>query len=69
VVNQTLDLQRELGLHTVSVIVPGLLPIDFGWARQRAPHMPRMRTAPRAAGLVDRDLTLADLHLVPHPFP
>jgi ribosomal protein S12 methylthiotransferase accessory factor len=69
VVNQTLDLQRELGLHTVSVIVPGLLPIDFGWARQRAPYMPRMRTAPRAAGLVDRDLTLADLHLVPHPFP
>lgn len=36
VVDQTMPEQRDLGLRTVSVIVPGLLPIDFGWTRQRA---------------------------------
>ncbi|WP_084597753.1 TOMM precursor leader peptide-binding protein [Micromonospora chokoriensis] len=69
VVDQTLPEQRDLGLHTVSVLAPGLLPIDFGWDRQRAPHLPRMRAALAAAGLRDHDLEVADLHLVPHPFP
>ncbi|MFI9173128.1 TOMM precursor leader peptide-binding protein [Streptomyces lincolnensis] len=69
VVDQTLPQQRDIGLHTVSVIVPGLLPIDFGWGRQRALRMPRLRTAPREAGLLDRDLTPADLNPAPHPFP
>ncbi|MFI6639279.1 TOMM precursor leader peptide-binding protein [Streptomyces sp. NPDC050504] len=69
VVDQTMPEQRDLGLTTVGVIVPGLLPIDFGWSRQRALHMPRMRTALREAGLRDRDLTAADLNPAPHPFP
>ncbi|WP_078900688.1 TOMM precursor leader peptide-binding protein [Streptomyces sp. SBT349] len=69
VVDQTAPGQRELGLVTVSVIVPGLLPIDFGWSRQRALGMPRLRTALREAGLRDRDLTPADLNPAPHPFP
>lgn len=59
VVDQTLPEQRALGLHTVKVLVPGLLPIDFGWSRQRARHMPRMRAALGAAGL----------NPAPHPFP
>ncbi|WP_406066872.1 TOMM precursor leader peptide-binding protein [Streptomyces sp. NBC_01077] len=59
VVDQTLPEQRALGLHTVKVLVPGLLPIDFGWTRQRARHMPRMRAALGPAGL----------HPAPHPFP
>ncbi|MHA6757522.1 TOMM precursor leader peptide-binding protein [Streptacidiphilus sp. PAMC 29251] len=69
VVDQTIPEQRRLGLHTAAVIVPGLLPIDFGWHRQRALHLPRMRTAPMAAGLRERELTAADLNPVPHPFP
>ncbi|MFE6282171.1 TOMM precursor leader peptide-binding protein [Streptomyces sp. NPDC057877] len=69
VVDQTLPEQRRLGLHTVSVLVPGLLPIDFGWSRQRALGMPRLRTALREAGLRERDLTAADLNPAPHPFP
>lgn len=69
VVDQTMPEQRELGLTTVSVIVPGLLPIDFGWTRQRALHMPRLRTALGAAGLRPGDLTDAELNLAPHPFP
>ncbi|MFD5510849.1 TOMM precursor leader peptide-binding protein [Streptomyces sp. NPDC127051] len=69
VVDQTLPEQRVLGLHTVSVLVPGLLPIDFGWSRQRALGMPRLRTALRAAGLRERDLEPGDLNPAPHPFP
>jgi ribosomal protein S12 methylthiotransferase accessory factor len=49
--------------------VPGLLPLDFGWARQRALRMPRMFSAYRRAGWQEADLTEADLHRVPHPFP
>ncbi|MCX4676636.1 TOMM precursor leader peptide-binding protein [Streptomyces sp. NBC_01433] len=69
VVDQTMPEQRALGLTTVSVIVPGLLPIDFGWSRQRALGMPRLRTALREAGLRAGDLTDADLNPAPHPFP
>ncbi|MFG2364730.1 TOMM precursor leader peptide-binding protein [Streptomyces mirabilis] len=69
VVDQTLPSQRAIGIHTVSVIVPGLLPIDFGWDRQRALRMPRLLTAPREAGLLDHELLPADLNAAPHPFP
>lgn len=69
VVDQTVPEQRDLGAVTVSVLVPGLVPIDFGWSRQRALHLPRLRTAPRQAGRRDRDLEAADLNPAPHPFP
>jgi ribosomal protein S12 methylthiotransferase accessory factor len=69
VVDQTMPEQRDLGLTTVGVIVPGLLPIDFGWTRQRALGMPRLRTALREAGLRDRDLVPGDFNPAPHPFP
>lgn len=69
VVDQTMPEQRDLGLTTVGVIVPGLLPIDFGWTRQRALGMPRLRTALREAGLRERDLVPADFNPAPHPFP
>ncbi|GIJ56054.1 TOMM precursor leader peptide-binding protein [Virgisporangium aurantiacum] len=58
VVDQTSPEQREMGLHTVSVLVPGLVPIDFGWRRQRVLTMPRLRAV--AAGAVNP---------APHPFP
>jgi ribosomal protein S12 methylthiotransferase accessory factor len=58
VVDQTSPEQRAMGLHTASVLVPGLLPIDFGWQRQRALTMPRLRAA--APG---------DPNPAPHPFP
>ncbi|GHJ47290.1 hypothetical protein Cs7R123_46320 [Catellatospora sp. TT07R-123] len=68
-VDQTTPEQEAVGLRSVCAMVPGLLPIDFGWTRQRAPHLPRLRTAARTAGLAPADLTDADLRLVPHPFP
>ena len=69
VVDQTTSEQERIGLRTVSTIVPGLLPIDFGWAKQRALLMPRMRTALRRGGLRAADLTDAQIRRVPHPFP
>lgn len=69
VVDQTMPEQRELGLTTVGVIVPGLLPIDFGWSRQRALTMPRLRTALKEAGMRAGELSSADINPAPHPFP
>lgn len=69
VVDQSAPEQSRLGLHTFATLVPGLLPLDFGWSRQRALRMPRMLSAHRRAGLRDTDLSSRDLHLVPHPFP
>ncbi|MFJ5270951.1 TOMM precursor leader peptide-binding protein [Streptomyces sp. NPDC088358] len=68
-VDQTTPEQRRMGLRTVATLAPGLLPIDFGWLRQRALHMPRLRTAPHRAGLVPAPLREEDLRRVPHPFP
>ncbi|MFD5986228.1 TOMM precursor leader peptide-binding protein [Streptomyces cyaneofuscatus] len=68
-VDQTTPEQHRMGLHTVSTTVPGLLPLDFGWTRQRALHMPRLRTALRAAGRRADDLPEAEIKAVPHPFP
>ncbi|NEE03719.1 TOMM precursor leader peptide-binding protein [Phytoactinopolyspora halotolerans] len=69
VVDQSTPEQEALGLHTVATLVPGLIPIDFGWERQRVLTMPRMRWAPYRAGLTPRPLTADQLHRVPHPFP
>ncbi|MBM0274983.1 TOMM precursor leader peptide-binding protein [Micromonospora tarensis] len=61
VVDQTCPEQRLCGVHTSAVVAPGLLPIDFGWARQRALHHPRLAT------WLKRTRATANLH--PHPFP
>ena len=68
-VDQTTPEQRSLGLSTFATIVPGLVPIDFGWYKQRAFYMDRVLTAHRSAGLRKYDLSAADLNPVPHPFP
>ena len=68
-VDQTTPEQARLGLRTVCTIVPGLLPIDFGWSRQRALTMPRLRTAWRRAGRRPDDLGEDEIRRVPHPFP
>ncbi|MGP4111779.1 TOMM precursor leader peptide-binding protein [Streptomyces sp. 4N509B] len=56
-VDQTSPEQRAVGLRTTATVVPGLLPLDFGWHRQRALLMPRLLDS---AGRPRR---------VPHPFP
>jgi ribosomal protein S12 methylthiotransferase accessory factor len=67
VVDQTSPEQAASGLFTVRVIVPGLLPIDFGWSRQRALLMPRLDDAFARPGAVGR--RPGGVRRVPHPFP
>lgn len=69
VVDQTSPEQELFGMHTVRVLAPGMIPIDFGWNKQRALHMPRMFTAFRRAGWRTTDLDPGELNRVPHPFP
>ncbi|MEU5420230.1 TOMM precursor leader peptide-binding protein [Streptomyces sp. NPDC020799] len=69
VVDQTSPEQERMGLRTVSTVVPGLVPIDFGWDRQRVLGMDRLRTAFRRAGLRTTDLRDEEIRRVPHPFP
>ncbi|MGP3974519.1 TOMM precursor leader peptide-binding protein [Streptomyces sp. 8N114] len=68
VVDRTGPEQRLVGTSVVRVLVPGLLPIDFGARRHRAPGMARTRTALRSAGMRADDLTGAELNPAPHPF-
>lgn len=57
VVDQTSPEQERRGISAVRVMVPGLLPMDFGWSRQRALLMPRLLNGPGA------------VRILPHPFP
>ncbi|MGW5640160.1 TOMM precursor leader peptide-binding protein [Streptomyces sp. NPDC003832] len=69
VVDQTTPEQERMGLRTVCALAPGLLPIDFGWTRQRALLMPRLRTAAHRGGLRATDLAEHEIRRIPHPFP
>lgn len=60
---QTSPLERSLGLETVMVVAPELLPIDFGWGNQRALQSERLDSLSlRATGSVQKHRRL------PHPF-
>jgi ribosomal protein S12 methylthiotransferase accessory factor len=67
-VDQTCPEQARAGMHTVAMIAPSLVPIDFGWRRQRVLHARRLRehlgrgTGPDGTGPTG-------LHPHPHPFP
>lgn len=69
VVDQTTPEQLALGVRTACVVVPGLVPIDFGWERQRVLTMPRTLAArtPGEGTTAVRDP--GDLVRIPHPFP
>ncbi|MCZ2819831.1 TOMM precursor leader peptide-binding protein [Modestobacter sp. VKM Ac-2977] len=69
VADQTSAEERVVGLSTVATIVPGLVPIDFGWTMQRALTMRRLRTVFQEVGWRDDELGQAELNMIPHPFP
>ena len=68
-VDQTSPEQAAVGLCTVRVIVPGLMPMDFGYHRQRIYELPRLRTVPRLTGHRSLDLEASEINTTPHPFP
>lgn len=60
---QTSDVERGMGLETVMVVAPKLLPIDFGWDLQRALQAPRLRELIRRHHGTD-----VEPRQLPHPF-
>ncbi|TKT04629.1 TOMM precursor leader peptide-binding protein [Streptomyces lasalocidi] len=72
-VDQTCPEQDGTGIRTLCVLAPGLVPIDFGWERQRVLDHPRLRAY--------LDGALTEIHSrtegfgptgpnrSPHPFP
>jgi len=58
----------ELGVSVARVVAPELCALDVSH-RARFLGGARLYTAARAAGLAPRDLALADLNTLPHPFP
>jgi ribosomal protein S12 methylthiotransferase accessory factor len=69
VVDQTSPEQEQVGLKTACVICPGLMPMDFGYDRQRVFDLPRLFTVPRATGHRSQQLQRSELNATPHPFP
>lgn len=69
VVDQTCPEQVRLGLKTACVIVPGLVPLDFGWDRHRVLSLPRLSSIPHMMGFYDSAFLPEQANLVPHPFP
>jgi bacteriocin biosynthesis cyclodehydratase domain-containing protein len=72
-VDQTCPEQDGTGIRTLCVLAPGLVPIDFGWERQRVLHHPRLRAYldGALAGSHGRDEGFGPtgLNRRPHPFP
>ena len=67
VVDCSVPLIRDLGLHVVKVLIPGLQPLHAGY-RYAALGGKRLYQAPRLMGLAQRDRRLDDLNPWPHPF-
>ena len=61
-------LANSVGARCWKVVVPGLVPIDFGFDHQRALRMPRLEQAARHFGGIRADEAF-NPNLVPHPFP
>lgn len=64
VINLTSRYMESLGIFTVKVLVPGMLPITFGVQNERVSMM-RINNERSRKGLE----TLSDVNVFPHPFP
>jgi ribosomal protein S12 methylthiotransferase accessory factor len=69
VVDQTTSEHRAGGFACVKAIVPGTLPMTFGYRARRVDGLPRLFEVPHRLGYRDRTLTAADINPHPHPFP
>jgi len=67
VVDCTVPMIRDLGLHVVKVLIPGLQPLHAGH-RYAALGGDRLYQVPRLMGLARRDRSPEELNPWPHPF-
>ncbi|CAG7615708.1 TOMM precursor leader peptide-binding protein [Paenibacillus allorhizosphaerae] len=69
VVDQTTpELQRN-DLHCVKVLIPGMLPMTFGYHLTRVTGLDRVLTVPALLGYAKEPLAFEQLNPYPHPFP
>lgn len=68
-VDLTAPEQRELGLRSVKVLIPGTLPMTFGALQRRTWGLPRLLEVPARLGRWSRPRTYDELDFHPHPFP
>lgn len=69
VVDQTTPEHRAAGFCCVKVIVPGAVPITFGYHNRRIDGLPRLHSVPQLFGYTAVPLSATDLNPHPHPFP
>ena len=69
VVDQTTPEIRRNGLHCVKVLIPGMLPMTFGYHLTRVTGLDRVLKVPNELNYTDRVLTPDQLNPDPHPFP
>ena len=69
VVNQTTPEAERNGLFSVKVIIPGMLPMTFGYRFTRLSGLERVLKIPKELGFTKKQLTVDQLNRHPHPFP
>ena len=69
VVNQTSPEIKRNRLHCVKVIIPGMLPMTFGYRLTRLTGLERVLRIPMELGYSKTPLTYEQLNPHPHPFP
>jgi len=69
VVNQSSPETLRNGLYCVKVLIPGMLPMTFGYRLTRLTGLERVFQVPVKLGYSQDPLTAADLNPYPHPFP
>lgn len=69
VVDQTSPETLKNGLYCVKVLIPGMLPMTFGYHLTRLTGLERVSRVPAELGYAERPLTAEQLNRHPHPFP
>jgi ribosomal protein S12 methylthiotransferase accessory factor len=69
VVDQTAPELKRNGLYCVKVLIPGMLPMTFGYHLTRLEGLERVLRVPSELGYTKRPLKRSQLNPHPHPFP
>lgn len=69
VVDQSTPETLRNRLYCVKVIMPGMLPMTFGYHLTRLSGLTRVQRVPAELGYAEKPLTLGELNPHPHPFP
>jgi ribosomal protein S12 methylthiotransferase accessory factor len=69
VVDQTTPEMRRNSLYCVKVLIPGMLPMTFGYHLTRLEGLERVLRVPMELGYAKQPLTREQLNPHPHPFP